>query len=94
MGWGVRLIAIASIFVNTNDRMLQHLQRDSEEVHRLMRDYAPISNDFRTKFAYETIPTVLPTGRSMIVSASKSFFKYFAKYVDRTKSFRRCTRAS
>lgn len=73
--WALRLVTIASIFVNTNDRMLQHLQRDSEEVQRLMRDFAPISSDFRTKFAYETLPTVLPTGRSMMVSDEHELFQ-------------------
>ncbi|MCJ1439073.1 hypothetical protein MMC27_008464 [Xylographa pallens] len=65
--WGVRLITIASVFVNTNNNMLHHLERDSEEVQRLMRDYAPISGDFRTKFAYEILPTRLPTGTSIMV---------------------------
>ena len=73
--WALRLVTIASIFVNTNDRMLQHLQRDSEEVQRLMRDFAPISSDFRTKFAYETLPTVLPTGHSMMVSDEHELFQ-------------------
>lgn len=66
----MRLVAIASIFVNTNDSMLQHLEHDSEEVQKLMRDYAPLSNDFLTTFAYETLPTILPTGRSMMVRTS------------------------
>ena len=94
--WALRLVAIASIFTNTNDTMLQHLQRDSEEVQRLMRDYAPISGDFRTKFVYETSPTELPTGRSMMVRASANSHKYVLTslaVVDRTESFRRSIRA-
>ena len=47
VAWGLRLVTIAIVFINTNDKMLQHLQRDSEEVQRLMGDYAPISSDFR-----------------------------------------------
>lgn len=94
--WGLRLVTIASAFVNTNDRMLQHLQRNSEEVQRLMRDYAPISNDFRTKFAYETLPTTLPTGSSIWVSASTARTLTCTSLieVDRTKIFCCCTRAS
>jgi hypothetical protein len=92
--WGMRLVTIASIFVNTNNGMLQHLQRDSEEVSRLMRDYAPISNDFRTKFAYETLPTVLPMGGSMMVSVSMNYYRYLAEYIDRTKIFCCFTRTS
>jgi hypothetical protein len=77
--WGLRLVTIASIFVNTNNRILQHLQRDSEEVQRLMRDYAPISSDFRTKFAYETLPTTLPTGSSIMVKPKTRSYSYHAE---------------
>jgi hypothetical protein len=52
--------------------MLHHLERESEELQRLMRDYAPISGDFRTKFAYETLLTRLPTGTSIMVSFNPS----------------------
>lgn len=67
VAWGLRLVTVASMLVNTNPAMLQHLQRDSEEVQRLLRDFAPISNDFCTKFAYETLITPLPTGTSIWV---------------------------
>jgi 3-methyladenine DNA glycosylase AlkC len=68
VAWGVRLVKIASIFANTNANMLRHLQRDSEEVQRLLRDYASISNEFVTKFAYETLQTRLPIGNYIEVS--------------------------
>ncbi|MCJ1394832.1 hypothetical protein MMC18_007712 [Xylographa bjoerkii] len=62
VAWGKRLVSIVSIFRNTNTEMLQHLERDSEEVQRLLRDFGPISNEFVAKFAYETLQTRLPTG--------------------------------
>lgn len=65
--WAARVAMVASIFVNTNDNLLNHLERDSEEVQRLLRDFAPISNEFVIKFAYETLPTKLPTGGSIHV---------------------------
>lgn len=68
VAWGVRLVNIASIFANTNKTTLQHLERDSEEVQRLLRDYAPISNEFVTKFAYDTLLTRLPIGNYVEVS--------------------------
>lgn len=72
VAWGLRLVTVASMLVNTNPAMLQHLQRDSEEVQRLLRDFAPISNDFCTKFAYETLITPLPTGTSIWVCPKAS----------------------
>ena len=69
-GSGVHLLMlnVASIFVTTNDRILQHLKRDSEWLQQQLGQYAPISGDFITKFAYETYPTPIGRGNKIMVS--------------------------
>jgi hypothetical protein len=61
------LANVASLVVAADDRLLKRLERDSEWLLQQLGQYAPISNDFVTKFAYEeyTTPTVL--GRSIMV---------------------------
>jgi hypothetical protein len=65
---GRLLVNIASVFVPANDRLLQHLERDSEWLQQQLRQYGPISNEFVTKFAYEEYPTLTVIGRSIMVS--------------------------
>lgn len=71
-GNGVKLgelvLNMASIFVTTNHRLLQHLERDSEWLQQQLGQYAPISGDFVTKFAYETYPTPTIAGKKIMVS--------------------------
>ena len=71
-GNGVRLgelmLNLASIFVTTNDRILQHLEKDSEWLQQQLGQYAPISGDFVTKFAYEIYPTPIAVGKTIMVS--------------------------
>ena len=68
---GVRLgelmLNVASIFVTTNNRIVQHLERDSEWLQQQLGQYAPISGDFITKFAYEIYPTPIAVGKSIMV---------------------------
>ena len=69
---GVRLgelmLNVASIFMTTDDTILKHLERDSEWLQQQLDQYAPISRDFVTKFAYEMFPTPTALGRTIWVS--------------------------
>jgi hypothetical protein len=67
VAWGKRLVGIASIFVKTNNRLLDILEKDSETLQQQLGQYAPISSDFETKFAFETKATPLALGSSIIV---------------------------
>ncbi|KAF2153440.1 hypothetical protein K461DRAFT_140501 [Myriangium duriaei CBS 260.36] len=64
---GTSLTNIASIFVATSDRLLQHLERDSEWLQQQLGQYAPISSSFITKFAFEEYPTKTVLGHSIMV---------------------------
>jgi hypothetical protein len=70
--WGQRLVNVASIFVNTNDKLLNVLERDSETPQNQLAQYTPISMDFVTKFAFETYPTPLAFGKSLMVVPKSS----------------------
>lgn len=65
---GEPIINVASIFGTTNNRVLQNLERDSEWLQQQLGQYAPISRDFVTKFAYEMLPTPIALGRTVMVS--------------------------
>ena len=67
VAWGKRLVGVASIFVHTNDRLLNILERDSEILQQQLGQYNSISGDFKTKFAFETQATPLMLGGSIIV---------------------------
>ncbi|KAL2063771.1 hypothetical protein VTL71DRAFT_5576 [Oculimacula yallundae] len=67
VAWGKRLVNVASIFVNTNDKLLNILENGSEILQQQLGQYNSISSDFDTKFAYETLPTPLTMGKAMIV---------------------------
>ncbi|KAM0647613.1 hypothetical protein ACHAO3_007530, partial [Verticillium nonalfalfae] len=50
-----RILAnVASLVVAADDRLLRHLEHHSEYLQQQLGQYAPISDDFVTKFAYET----------------------------------------
>ena len=70
---GEIMLKVASIFVKADDRLLKHLERDSEWLQQQLGQYGPISGDFVTKFAYEIYPTPIALGRTMIVSTYFSF---------------------
>jgi hypothetical protein len=67
VAWGKRLVGVASIFVKTNDNLLNVLERDSEALQQQLGQYAPISGDFETKFAFETKAMPLALGNAIIV---------------------------
>ena len=66
--FGGLMLNLASIFVTTSNGILQHLERDSEWLQQQLGEYAPISRDFVTKFAYELFPTPIALGREEMVS--------------------------
>ncbi|KAK4141202.1 uncharacterized protein C8A04DRAFT_39242 [Dichotomopilus funicola] len=64
---GRLLVNVASLFVAADDRILRHLERDSEWLQQQLGQYGPISGDFVTKFAYEQYETPTAFGRSIMV---------------------------
>jgi hypothetical protein len=72
VAWGKMLVNVASIFVMTNDKLLNILERDSEALQQQLGQYTPISSDFETKFAFETKSTPLVLGQAIIVVPKSS----------------------
>ncbi|KIN02724.1 hypothetical protein OIDMADRAFT_120076 [Oidiodendron maius Zn] len=72
VAWGKRLVNVASIFVKTNSKLLNILERDSEILQQQLHQYNSISGDFETKFAFETKATPLALGKAMIVVPKSS----------------------
>ena len=68
---GKLMVNVASVFVAADDRLLQHLERDSEWLQQQLGQYGPISGDFVTKFAFEEYATPTVLGKSIMVSCSK-----------------------
>jgi hypothetical protein len=68
VGMGRILVNVASTFIAANDRILKHLERDSEWLQQQLSQYNPISNQFVTKFAYETYKTPTLLGHKILVS--------------------------
>jgi hypothetical protein len=66
------LLRIQSIYMQTNDAILQHLRRDSEFLQSQISLYASISGNFETKFFYEVYPTQVFGGLQRVVSYSGS----------------------
>lgn len=64
---GTLLVNVASLFVAADDRLLQHLKRDSEWLQQQLGQYGPISGEFVTKFAYEEYETPAMMGRTIMV---------------------------
>jgi hypothetical protein len=65
---GKLMVNIASVFVAADDRLLKHLERDSEWLQQQLGQYGPISGDFVTKFAFEEYRTPTVLGHSIMVS--------------------------
>ncbi|CAN9171071.1 unnamed protein product [Alternaria alternata] len=64
---GKLMVNVASVFVAADDRLLQHLERDSEWLQQQLGQYGPISSDFVTKYAYEEYATPTVLGQSILV---------------------------
>ena len=65
--WGILASNLASLFANTNSRILEHLAKGSEWLDYQQELLLPISNKFETVYFYETYPTPLPGGGSLLV---------------------------
>lgn len=65
--FGKFLVNVASVFVAADDRILKHLERDSEWLQQQLGQYSSISGDFKTKFAFEAYETPTAFGHSIMV---------------------------
>lgn len=61
------IINVASLFMEADDHLLKHLEKDSEWLQQQSGQYAPISSEFVTKFAYEEYPTTTAFGKKILV---------------------------
>ncbi|KAH8702665.1 hypothetical protein GQ44DRAFT_51434 [Phaeosphaeriaceae sp. PMI808] len=64
---GRLMVNVASVFVAADDRLLRHLERDSEWLQQQLGQYGPISGDFVTKYAFEEYATPTVLGKSIVV---------------------------
>ena len=64
---GRLLVNAASVFVAADDRLIKHLEGDSEWLQQQLGQYGPISREFVTKFAYEEYKTPTVLGHSIMV---------------------------
>ena len=64
---GKILLKLLSVSMSTNDKVLKHIDKYSEFLSMQLSQFTSISNDFEIKCFYETYPTPLPIGTSVIV---------------------------
>lgn len=64
---GKLLVNVASVFVAADDRLMKHLERDSEWLQQQLGQYGLISGEFVTKYAYEEYKTPTVLGHSIMV---------------------------
>lgn len=64
---GQTLANIASIFGQTDDRLLKHLTLNSEFLQQQLDQYKNISSEYRTLFVYETLQIRTPKGMVMVM---------------------------
>ncbi|TLS20345.1 uncharacterized protein PpBr36_11392 [Pyricularia pennisetigena] len=64
------LANLASLSIAADNLLLKHLERDSKWLQQQLGQYAPISNEFVTKFAYEEYSTLTPMGHRLMVRVS------------------------
>jgi hypothetical protein len=64
---GKLMVNIASIFIAADNRLVKHLERDSEWLQQQLGQYGPINGDFVTKFAFEEYQTPTVLGHSIMV---------------------------
>jgi len=65
---GKLLVNVASVFRHTSNDLLEHLEKDSEWLEIQLEQYKPISAEIFTIFCFETYPTRLMSGISVMVS--------------------------
>ncbi|KAH8722879.1 hypothetical protein GQ44DRAFT_774658 [Phaeosphaeriaceae sp. PMI808] len=66
--WGKVLVNVASLFRRASTALPGHLERGSEWLEMQLEQYSSISSEVFTIFCFESYPTPLPEGRSMIIS--------------------------
>jgi hypothetical protein len=64
---GKLIVNIASVFIAADNRLLQHLERDSEWLQQQLSQYGQVSGSFVTKFAFEEYATRTIAGHSIMV---------------------------
>ena len=67
-----QVLNIASIAYTTDTVKLQNLRQHSQWLQQQQGQYNPISNDFVTAYAFESLPTQTLLGQSMMVSDIKT----------------------
>lgn len=87
---GKLLVNVASVFVAADDRLIKHLDQDSEWLQLQLGQYGPISSGFVTKFAFEEYETPTMLGHSLMVRLSLSRCGSCSQY----RSFREHQRLS
>lgn len=68
VSWGRLALNLASMVKYTNPEFLDVLERNSQWLEQQQTQYLSISGNFDTKFFYETYPTLLPGGTTLMVS--------------------------
>ena len=90
--FGETMLKVASIFIKADNKILKHLERDLEWLQQQLGQYAPVSSDFVTKFAYETLPTPTVIGQSIMVNSLPIDFSglliMFRSYLKLRRSYR------
>ncbi|KAI4260720.1 MAG: hypothetical protein LQ352_000112 [Teloschistes flavicans] len=69
---GKLLVNVASVFVAADNRLMQHLEENSEWLQQQLGQYGPISGEFVTKFAYEEYETPTAMRHSIMVVPRES----------------------
>ncbi|MCJ1425603.1 hypothetical protein MMC29_003503 [Sticta canariensis] len=65
--FGERMLRLTSIFATPDDKILKHLDRDSEWLQQQLSQFGLISRDFVIRFAYEMYPTPVALGKATMV---------------------------
>lgn len=70
--WGSLLLRVAEIYYHTDDRLVRHLRSNSESIESGLAEFASIANSILIKYFYETFPTPIKAGGSIMVSYANS----------------------
>lgn len=65
--WGKLALRVSSIKYETNDRLIRHLDSQSESIETGLGDFASLATSIKTKYFYETFPTPIIGGASIMV---------------------------
>ena len=89
---GVELLLLmnrlASVFIRTNNVVLQHLKVNSPELDNIQKDYLSASGKINAVFFYEEYTTPIVGGRREMVSIWNSRFHITESLLDCPASFR------